>query len=96
MSSERFPTPNPGPSRARLTVRLGCVAGCSLLALVLFHELVVSTLPLLWPPTDPLSRWFGLVTVLVGSFVVGPGVVGTLVGDAVYDRFRGSKSTETN
>jgi hypothetical protein len=41
----------------------------------------------LWPPTDPVSRWFGLASVFVGSFVILPGVVGTLVADVVYDRF---------
>jgi hypothetical protein len=55
--------------------------------LVQFRGVVAVTIPVLWPPTDPISRWFGLVTVLVGSFVVLPGVVGTLVADAVYDRF---------
>lgn len=59
----------------------------SLLLLVQFRGVVATAIPVLWPPTEPISRWFGLVTVSVGSFVVLPGVVGTVVADAVYDRY---------
>jgi hypothetical protein len=52
---------------------------------VVFRDVVTEALPLLWPPTDPVSRWFGLVTVLAISFLVLPGVVGTLVGDRLYE-----------
>lgn len=87
--SDTFPTPAPGPSRERLAVRLGCSAVAAAVSLVVFRDVVTEALPLLWPPTDPVSRWFGLVTVLTVSFLVLPGVVGTLVGDALYDSFGG-------
>lgn len=83
--SDSFPTPNPGPSRERLAVRLGCSAVAAAVTVVVFRSVVTEALPLLWPPTDPFSRWFGLVTVLAVSFLVFPGVVGTLVGDRLYD-----------
>lgn len=86
-SDPRFPEPQPGPSARRLALRLGCTALLSVLLLVQFRSLVTTTIPLLWPPTDPISRWLGLVTVLVGSFFVLPGVVGSLVADFVYDRY---------
>jgi hypothetical protein len=83
--TDTFPTPTPGPSRERLAVRLGCSAVAAGLSIVVFRDVVTEALPLLWPPTDPVSRWFGLVTVLAVSFLVLPGVVGTLVGDRLYD-----------
>ncbi|WP_142856555.1 hypothetical protein [Salinigranum halophilum] len=86
-SFDPFPQPQPGPCRERLAVRLGCTAVAALCSLVVFRDVVTGLLPLLWPPTEPFSRWFGLVTVLLVSFLVLPGVVGTLVGDRVYDSF---------
>lgn len=86
-SDPRFPDPQPGPSARRLALRLGCTALLSALLLVQFRGLVATAIPLLWPPADPISRWLGLVTVLVGSFFVLPGVVGSLVADFVYDRY---------
>lgn len=83
--SNTFPSPTPGPSRERLVVRLGCSAVVAAVTVVWFRGVVTEALPLLWPPTDPVSRWFGLVTVLAISFLVLPGVVGTLVGDRLYD-----------
>jgi hypothetical protein len=79
------PPLSPGPSRERLAVRLGCSAVAAAVTVVGFRDVVTEALPLLWPPTDPVSRWFGLVTVLVISVLVLPGVVGTLVGDRLYD-----------
>jgi uncharacterized membrane protein len=85
--STEFPEPNPGPDARRLAARLACTAVVSALLLAWQFDLVRDVLPLLWPPTDPVSRWVGLLTVLVGSFLVLPGVVGTLVADWLYDRF---------
>jgi hypothetical protein len=59
-----------------------------------FRDVVTDALPLLWPPTTSFSRWFGLVTVLVVSFLVLPGVVGTLVGDRLYDSLEGDGDDE--
>jgi hypothetical protein len=87
--TDPFPQPRPGPSRDRLVVRLGCSAVAALVSVGVFRDVVTEALPLLWPPTTPFSRWFGLVTVLAVSFLVLPGVVGTLVGDRLYDSFGG-------
>jgi hypothetical protein len=87
--SDTFPTPAPGPSRGRIGARLGCTAVAAGLSVVVFRDVVTEALPLLWPPTDPVSRWVGLVTVLAVSVLVLPGVVGTLVGDRRYDSLDG-------
>lgn len=92
--TDSFPRPRPGPSRERLTVRLGCTAVAALCSILVFRDVVTGALPLLWPPTTPLSCWFGLVTVLAVSFLVLPGVVGTLVGDRLYDSLDGDGNDE--
>ena len=83
--TDSFPAPHPGPSRERLAVRLGCSAVAAAGTVAVFRDVVTEAWPLLWPPADPFSRWFGLVTVLAISFLVLPGVVGTVVGDRLYD-----------
>lgn len=92
--TDSFPRPRPGPSRGRLAVRLGCTAVAALCSMFVFRDVVTDALPLLWPPTTSFSRWFGLVTVLVVSFLVLPGVVGTLVGDRLYDSLEGDGDDE--
>lgn len=82
-----FRSPRPGPSRRRLAARLAGSAVLVLVLLVAFRDLALATWPLVWPPTDPLSRWVGLATVVVGGWVVLPGAVGGLLGDWLYDRF---------
>jgi hypothetical protein len=89
--TDDYPTPSPGPSRERLAVRLACSAVAAGCTVVVFREVVTEALPLLWPPTDPVSRWVGLVTVLAVSFLVLPGVVGTVVGDLLYGSFGGDE-----
>jgi hypothetical protein len=88
--TDPFPPPTPGPSRERLAVRLGCTAVAAGVSVVVFRDVVTEALPLLWPPTDPVSRWVGLVTVLAVSFLVLPGVAGTLVADRLYDAVQDS------
>lgn len=88
-----FPEPRPGPEPRRIAARLACTAVASALLLVWQRDLVAATLPLLWPPTDPVSRWASLVLLLAGSFVVLPGVVGSLVADRLYDRYVDGEST---
>lgn len=86
MSAE-FPEPRPGPSRRRLAVRLACSAAVAAVLLVWQWDLVSAVLPRLWPPSAPTSRWASLLLLLVGSFVVLPGIVGSLVGDWLVDRW---------
>jgi uncharacterized membrane protein len=83
---EEFPEPRPGPEPRRIALRLGCTAVVSAALLAWQWSLVVDVLPRLWPPTDPFSRWFGLAVVVVGSFLILPGVVGSVVADRLYDR----------
>lgn len=89
--TDTSPTPSPGASRERIAVRLGCSAVAAGGSVVVFRDVVTGGLPLPWPPTDPVSRWFGLVTVLAVSCLVLPGVVGTFVGDRLYDSFDGGE-----
>ena len=42
---------------------------------------------MLWPPVGPLSQWASLLMVSAGLFLVISGVIGTLVGDWLYDRY---------
>jgi uncharacterized membrane protein YeaQ/YmgE (transglycosylase-associated protein family) len=85
--SAEFPEPRPGPSRRRLVVRLACSAVVAVVLLAWQFDLVLAVLPRLWPPTSPTSRWASLLLLLVGSFVVLPGIVGSLVGDWLVDRW---------
>jgi len=87
MADSDFPEPQPGPSWARLRVRFACIGGAALLQLAVFWEFVVDVLPMLWPPVGPLSQWASLLMVSAGLFLVISGVIGTLVGDWLYDRY---------
>ncbi|WP_224269695.1 hypothetical protein [Haloprofundus salinisoli] len=82
-----FPEPQPGPSARRLAVRLGCTTVLSFLLIAVFWEFVVRWMPLLWPPTEPYSRWLSIAAVFLGSLFLLPGIVGSVVGDALYDRW---------
>jgi hypothetical protein len=84
--ADRFPEPNPGPPTELLALRVGCALAFALLATLLFWDVVVQWVGLLWPPTEPLSRWFGLAVVVAGGYLLGPGIVGTLVADWLYRR----------
>ena len=76
-----------GLSRARLRWRLGAVAALSLLSLVVFRGPAATTLALATAPGADLGRTVGLLVVLAGGALVGPLVVGTLLGDWLYDRY---------
>ena len=94
MADSEFPEPQPGPSWARLRVRFACIGGAALLQLAVFWEFVVSVVPMLWPPVEPLTQWVSLLMVSAGSFVVISGVIGTLVGDQIYDRYLTDSATD--
>jgi hypothetical protein len=85
---DRFPEPNPGPSTELLALRVGCAAVFAVLVTVAFWDVAVQWLRLLWPPTEPFSRWFGLVVVVAGGYLLGPGIAGTLLADWLYGRVR--------
>lgn len=87
MSDSEFPDPRPGPSWERLRVRAACSAGVAVLQLVVFWEFVVRTVPMLWPPVEPITQWVSFLMVSLGSFVVISGLFGTLLGDQLYDRY---------
>ena len=87
MADTEFPEPQPGPSWELLRVRLACSAGVAIIQLVVFWDFVIRSLPLLWPPMEPLSQWATFVMISAGSFVVISGLFGTLVADQVYKRY---------
>lgn len=87
MAGTEFPTPRPGPSWARLRVRFVCSVLAAVVQLLVFREFVLGALPFLWPPREPTTQWASFIMVSLGSFVVLSGLVGTLVGDYLYDRY---------
>ena len=87
MAADEFPTPQPGPSWARLRVRFACSVVAAVVQLVIFWEFVLGALPFLWPPREPTTQWVSFIMVSLGSFVFLSGLVGTLVGDQLYDRY---------
>jgi hypothetical protein len=84
--SDRFPEPNPGPSADLLALRFGCAFLFAAVVTVVFWDVVEQWVQLLWPPTEPFSRWFGLAVVVAGGYLLGPGILGTLVADWLYRR----------
>jgi len=95
MSDSDFPAPRPGPSWERLRVRAACSAGVAVLQLVVFWEFVVRTIPMLWPPVEPITQWVSFLMVSLGSFVVISGLFGTLLGDQLYNRYLRDRSEST-
>jgi len=87
MVDTEFPEPQPGPSWEQLRVRLACSAGVALLQLAVFWEFVIRSLPLLWPPMEPITQWVTFIMISVGSFVVISGLFGTLIADQIYKRY---------
>jgi hypothetical protein len=72
----------------RLTwVRAGAALLTLAVALAWSADSLVGLAPLLWPPTEPLTRWVTLVFVVALSLLV-PVLVGSLVADAAYRRYR--------
>jgi hypothetical protein len=87
MADTEFPDPRPGPSWERLRVRAACSAAVAVLQLLVFREFVVRTIPMLWPPVEPLTQWVSFLMVSAGSFLIISGLFGTLIGDQLYDRY---------
>ena len=87
MVDTEFPEPQPGPSWELLRVRLACSAGVAILQLAIFWEFVIRSLPLLWPPMEPITQWVTFLMISAGSFVVVSGFFGTLIADQIYTRF---------
>ena len=87
MVDTEFPEPQPGPSWEQLRVRLACSVGVAIVQLAVFWEFVVRSLPLLWPPMEPITQWLTFVMISAGSFVVISGLFGTLIADQIYKRY---------
>ncbi|NUE02376.1 hypothetical protein HUB97_07730 [Halorubraceae archaeon YAN] len=83
----QFPTPQPGPSADRLKVRFGVSLLVAIAQLLIFWDLVLSSLQFIWPPTEPRTQWVTFILVSVGSFTVISVLIGTLIGDQLYDRW---------
>lgn len=86
-ADDEFPTPNAGRSRERLLFRVLCTAVVAAVVLAWNYEFLLQLRPLLWPPTDPISRWLGFVLLQVGAHLLLPGLVGSFVADRLYDRY---------
>jgi len=92
MSDEEREWPDPEPTserERRLKIRLGVgfVAFC--LLVVMTRDLLPQALPLLWPPTDPLTQWLSLVFLHLFGYVLVPLMVGSFVTDVLWPRFNG-------
>ena len=87
MVDTEFPEPQPGPSWEQLRVRLACSVGVAVVQLAVFWEFVIRSLPLLWPPMEPITQWLTFVMISAGSFVVISGLFGTLIADQIYKRY---------
>lgn len=72
-------------SRARLRWRAGTVVVLFMISLLVFRAPAATTLALVTAPGEDLGRTVGLLLVLAGGALVGPLVVGTLLGDWLYD-----------
>ncbi len=79
------PPPDRGGDRDRVRYRLAVSAVVAVLVVVLFWEYVVTVVPRLWPPREPLTRWATLILLQLFGFVLIPLAVGSLVGDWLYD-----------
>ena len=91
---DEFPEPQPGPSWPRLRLRLACSGGVALLQLLVFRELVIQSLPFLWPPREPLSQWVSFIMISAGSVIVISGLIGTLIADQLYNRLQESSTSQ--
>lgn len=74
-----------GASRARLRWRAGTVVVLFVVSLLVFRAPAATTLALVTAPGEDPWRTVGLLLVLAGGALVGPLVVGTLLGDWLYD-----------
>ncbi|MFW6320984.1 MAG: hypothetical protein ACOC0Z_03980 [Halohasta sp.] len=87
MADSEFPEPRPGPSVEQLRLRLACTAGVAVVQIVVFWEFLLRSLPLLWPPTEPVTQWVTFLLFWAGSFLVVSGLFGTLIADQLYKRY---------
>ncbi len=53
------------------------------------RDLLPQALPLLWPPTEPLTQWLSLVFLHLFGYVLVPLMVGSFVTDVLWPRFNG-------
>jgi uncharacterized integral membrane protein len=73
--------------RTRLRWRVGTVVALFVLSLFVFRAPATTTLALATAPGADPGRTLGLLLVLAGGALVGPLVIGSLLGDWLYDRF---------
>jgi len=90
MSDDDWRDPNwPDPptriASGRLRYRATATISLSLALAVTFHDSLLALAPLLWPPNDPLSRWFTLLLLQLLGFIMLPMVVGVPLADRLYD-----------
>ncbi|RDI71045.1 hypothetical protein [Halopelagius longus] len=91
-ADEEFPTPDPGREPNRLLLRAVCTVVLAAALAAWNYEFLLRLRPLLWPPTDPLSRWVGFVLLQAGAYLLLPAVVGSFAADRLYARYVADES----
>lgn len=91
-ADDEFPTPDAGRARDKLLLRAACTVAVAAALLAWNYEFLLRLRPLLWPPTDPLSRWVGFVLLQAGAHLLLPAVVGSFAADRIYARYVAEES----
>ena len=73
--------PDPPTDRNRLAARLGFSLVTFVIIVVLTRSFLAESLPLLWPPTDPLDQWSMLVLLHAFGYVILPLMIGSVLAD---------------
>jgi hypothetical protein len=82
----RWPDPQAAVERrGRLLARVACAGVLAIASAVLFRDAIIAARVLLWPPSEPTSQWLTIVLVHVVGLLALPVIVGSRLGDALYD-----------
>ncbi|MCU4752718.1 hypothetical protein OB919_12155 [Halobacteria archaeon AArc-curdl1] len=85
-----WPDPSPGLDlrfdRRELAVRLACSGGVFFLLVIFSRDFLAEAIPLLWPPTDPITQWSMLVMLHAFGYVVVPLFLGSIIATVLLER----------
>ena len=73
--------PEPTIDRNRLAFRLGFSLVIFVIVVALTRSFLAESIPLLWPPTDPLDQWSMLVLLHAFGYVIVPLMIGSVLAD---------------
>lgn len=86
MDDAAWPDPTAATDRRRLALRLAV----SLLAFIVLafatRGYLLEAVTMLWPPSDPLSRWVTFLLLQAFGYLLVPLMIGSLVADVVLER----------